>query len=71
MRFISSKIDEECGYVQGSKLVLYTSKYKEDVLNIVHIHVNDMNDEVTFAVDYMQEGENLSQYSKFGTDVTG
>ena len=44
VRFVSHKIDEECGYVTGSKMVVYTSKYKEDMLNIVHIHLNDVSE---------------------------
>lgn len=56
VKFVSQKIDEECGYVSGSKLVVFTSIYKEDILNIVHVHLNDMSEEVTINVDYMIEG---------------
>lgn len=41
------------------------------MLNIVHIHLNDVSDQVTVAVDYIPEGQNLSDFNKFDVDVTG
>ena len=54
VKFVSQKIDEDCGYVSFSKMVVYTAVYKEDILNIVHIHLNDVSEEVTIDVAYMQ-----------------
>lgn len=44
VKYKSYKIDEECGYVTGSKIIVYSNEYKSDILNIVHVHVNDMSD---------------------------
>ena len=54
VKFVSQKIDEDCGYVSFSKMVVYTTVYKADILNIVHIHLNDVSEEVTIDVAYMQ-----------------
>lgn len=71
VKFVSQKIDEECGYVSGSKLVVFTSEYKEDMLNIIHVHLNDMSEEVTLDVAYMSEGQSLKDFEEFSVDVTG
>lgn len=56
IKYESIRIDEECGYVNGSRLTVFTSFYKEGMLNIVHIHLNDMSESVTIECTYMQEG---------------
>ncbi len=59
IKFNSYKIDEMCGYVRGSVVKVYTHLYRPDMLNIAHIHINDMSDSVTFDVSYMTEGQTL------------
>ena len=41
------------------------------MLNIVHIHVNDMSDQVTLEVAYMADGETLAGYQEFKEDFSG
>ena len=41
------------------------------MLNIVHVHVNDMSEQVTLEVAYMGDGETLASYREFDVDVTG
>ena len=42
------------------------------MLNIMHIHVNDMSDQVTMSVAYMEEGHSLKDFStNFGVDFAG
>ena len=41
------------------------------MLNIVHVHVNDMSDQVTLEVAYMADGETLEAYQEFKEDITG
>ena len=62
VKFNSYKIDEECGYVRGSPLIIYTAKYKDDILNIIHIHVNDLSESVTIETAYVQDDQNLSDF---------
>jgi hypothetical protein len=46
VKFNAYMLDQECGYVQGSKMVLYTALYKDelDMLNVIHAHINDTSD---------------------------
>lgn len=56
IKYESVKIDNDCGYVNGSSMKVFTSVYKEGMLNIVHIHLNDMSESVTIECTYLQEG---------------
>ena len=71
VKYEQYKIDETCGYVVGSKMKVYTSTYKEDMLNIVHVHLNDMSDEVTIETDYMQDEQSVNDFKEFKVDVSG
>ena len=64
-------VDVECGYVSGSVVKIYSTEYASDMLNIVHVHVNDMSDQVTLEVAYMADGVTLAAYQEFKEDVTG
>jgi hypothetical protein len=41
------------------------------MINIIHIHINDMSEDVTFDVAYMGDGETLKLYSDFDKDAAG
>lgn len=66
---------EKTGYVNGSTVEIWTQVDQSDAaletLNILHIHVNDTSDQVTFDVAYMHEGESLSQFMDFSKDLQG
>ena len=71
VKFNSYRIDQQCGYVRGSIIKLYSHLFRPDILNIVHIHVNDTSEEVTFDVAYMQEGQTLNDMQEFTVDQAG
>jgi hypothetical protein len=72
VKFKASKIDQECGYVLGSKVTIYTSEQmKDEMLNLIHIHINDMSDAITVDVAYMLEGNTIKDFETFGTDAAG
>lgn len=47
IQFSALLIDQEASYVLGSKITVYTTIYRPNMLNIVHVHLNDMSDEAT------------------------
>lgn len=63
VRFSDMTQQEITGYVEGSTVDIWTQIDPTDqafeTLNILHIHVNDTSDEVTFDVAYMHDGEDL------------
>jgi len=54
------------GYVTNSVVEIWTSLIDTDAagetVNILHIHVNDTSDQVTFDTAYMHEGETLESF---------
>ncbi len=71
IKYKSQKIDGDCGYVVGSKVVVFTHTFAADILNIVHMHVNDMSETVTVETACMMEGNTIKDFDQFSTDYTG
>jgi hypothetical protein len=46
VKYIATRIDKECGYVVGSKALIYTTEHssKDNMLNLIHVHINDTSD---------------------------
>ena len=42
-----------------------------DLLNILHIHFNDTNEDVSLDTVYMEDGQTKDDHLEFKTDVTG
>ena len=72
------KLDDQSGYVIGSTLSIWSSKVNQDVLNILHIHLNDTSEEAAIEVVTLlsseeavliDEGDFTSQV--FKKDTTG
>lgn len=59
------------GYVRGTVLDIWSLVIDHETLNLLHIHVNDTSDYVSFDSAYVHEGEKLSQFTSFGNDITG
>ena len=64
VRFKATKLSQ-VGYVIGSSVKVYSSVYthRDDTrdaeyrfLNIIHMHINDMSDEASVDVVWMQPG---------------
>ena len=46
VNFKAIEIDSECGFISNSLMEIYTTHFAEDILNVFHIHINDMSDNV-------------------------
>ena len=44
---------------------------KDEMLNLIHIHINDMSDAITVDVASMLEGNTIKDFETFGTDAAG
>ena len=71
IKYHEVNVDIECGYVTGSVVKIFTNEHEKGMLNILHVHIEDMSDEVTLEVLYMGDGEKVSLYEEFKADVTG
>lgn len=71
VKYQAFRVDQECGYVRGSVLKIYSHEYSNNFLNIVHVHVNDTSDEVSIEVDYMGNDQSITDFEDFKVDVNG
>lgn len=49
------------GLVIGSLIKLWSAKVNQDILNIIHIHLNDTSDEATIDVHYLTSHDDIIQ----------
>ena len=47
------RLDATSGFVMGSTIKLWTVKQTVEILNIIHIHLNDTSDEAAIDVQYI------------------
>lgn len=59
------------GLVSNSILKVYTSMYNKDIVNIIHIHLNDTSEEISVDSLFLEKSEMASDYKNFKIDVTG
>ena len=59
------------GLVSTSLIKVYTTLYSKDILNILHIHLNDTSQEITIDSEFLEKDENVLNHKVFLNDVTG
>jgi hypothetical protein len=50
---------------------VFTEMVNENVINICHIHLDDMSDEVPFEVVYILDHQTWEDYKDFNVDARG
>ena len=55
IKYKAVKLAADVGLVMGGMVKIWTHQFRPQILNIVHIHVNDVADEVTLDVRYLTE----------------
>lgn len=59
------------GLVGTSLIKVYTTLYNKDILNILHIHLNDTSQEITIDSVFLENDENVLNHKIFKVDVMG
>ena len=59
------------GLVASSSIKVYTTLYSKDILNILHIHLNDTSQEITIDSEFLEKDENILNHKVFNTDAMG
>lgn len=65
---VSNKIK---GLISNSTLKVYTSMYNKDIVNIIHIHLNDTSDEISVDSLFLEKSEMATDHKNFKLDATG
>jgi len=53
IRYKAIRMDEASGFQLGSVLKIWTHKAGDEMLNILHIHVNEGSDSVSIDIRYL------------------
>ena len=57
--------------VSSSSIKVYTTLYSKDILNILHIHLNDTSQEITIDSEFLEKNENILNHKVFTADAMG
>jgi hypothetical protein len=59
------------GLVSTSVMKVYTALYNKDIINILHIHLNDTSEEITVDSTFLQRGQSVADEKNFPVDYMG
>lgn len=59
------------GLVGNSILKIYTNMYSKDIVNVLHIHLNDTSQEISVDSVSLNNNDNVSEHRVFKKDFTG
>lgn len=59
------------GFVSTSMLKVYTTLYSKDIINIIHVHLNDTSEEIAVDSVFMEPNENPEDHKEFKKDSFG
>ena len=62
---------QKAGLVANDPIKVYTTLYNKDILNILHIHLNDTSQEITIDSEFLENNEEILNHKIFTTDVSG
>ena len=59
------------GLVSSSLIKVYTTLYSKDILNILHIHLNDTSQEITVDSEFLEKDDKILNHKVFTLDAMG
>ncbi len=69
--FLIGEMGNNIGLVASSTIKVYTTLYNKDILNILHLHLNDTSQEITIDSEFLEKNDNILNHKIFTTDITG
>lgn len=71
VRFEAVQVDTDCGFVASSVVELYTTSLSPGIFNIIHMHVDDISEEIPIEAVYVLPEQDSSEYYDFNVDARG
>jgi len=71
VRFEAIQISDECGLVQESLIEVFTEELSPNILNVVHVHLDDMKEEVPIEAVYILPEQSSEDYQEWKLDARG
>lgn len=63
VKFDAIQISEECGLIRESIVEVFTAEVNPHILNILHLHINDMKIEIPVEAVYIMDSQSADDYS--------
>ncbi|OMJ92309.1 hypothetical protein SteCoe_4971 [Stentor coeruleus] len=71
IKFTTIVVSEDCGLIQASVIELFTHEMSDHILNVLHLHVEDMKEEIPLDAIYMLPEQSSQEYEDWSKDFTG
>ena len=69
---ISNEIETKfSSLVSQSVLKVFTCLYSQNIVNIVHIHLNDTSESIAVDSFFLEKHDSISDFKKFDYDISG
>ena len=59
------------GLVSTSLIKVYTTLYNKDILNVLHIHLNDTSQEISIDTVFLEKNDHIENYKSSSIDAMG
>ena len=59
------------GLVSSSIIKIYTTLYSKDIVNILHMHLNDTSKDITIDSEFLEKKDNILNHKVFTVDASG
>lgn len=59
------------GFVSSSSIKVYTTLYSKDIINILHIHLNDTSLDITIDSEFLEKEDKIEKHKVFTVDALG
>lgn len=59
------------GLVSSSSIKVYTTLYSKDIINILHIHLNDTSLDITIDSEFLEKEDKIEKHKVFTLDALG
>lgn len=71
-QLISEGIESKfSSFVSQSTMKVYTCLFSQNIVNIVHIHLNDTSESIAVDSFFLEKQDSISDFKKFEVDMTG
>jgi hypothetical protein len=64
-----SHVIDMIGLISSSSLKIFTALYNKDIVNIIHIHLNDTSDSIAVDNIFLEKNEKPEDHKSFGLDA--
>ena len=69
--FLIGEMGNNIGLVASSTIKVYTTLYNKDILNILHLHLNDTSQEITIDSEFLEKNDNIIEHKHTSRDAMG